>query len=169
MSHIDLRARPGLRAGQGRWLVPPWTAPVLLACAVLLIPWTTLLFATLPRHYTANHWPIAWGRIRHRPRCSARLDGRHGRAAFAVCRGDGNDHGDAPLLRRVVRHSHLAGRVRHRSGSRFRRLRGASAGRVVLLDGPEPCARGRSCAAISASGRFHDQGQPAGSASAIDQ
>jgi hypothetical protein len=61
MSHIDLRARPGLRAGQGRWLVPPWTAPILIACAVVLIPWTALLFVTLPRHYTANHWPIAWG------------------------------------------------------------------------------------------------------------
>jgi hypothetical protein len=61
MSHIDLRARPRLRAGQGRWLVPPWTAPILLACSVVLIPWTALLFVTLPRHYTANHWPIAWG------------------------------------------------------------------------------------------------------------
>jgi hypothetical protein len=42
------------------WLVPPWTAPTLLACAVVLIPWTALLFLTLPRHYVANHWEIAW-------------------------------------------------------------------------------------------------------------
>jgi hypothetical protein len=27
----------------------------------VLIPWTALLFVTLPRHYTANHWPIAGG------------------------------------------------------------------------------------------------------------
>jgi hypothetical protein len=57
----DLRARAALRLGRGRWLVPPWTAPALLACAVVLIPWTALLFATLPRHYVANHWKAAWG------------------------------------------------------------------------------------------------------------
>jgi hypothetical protein len=57
----DLRARAGLRFGRGRWLVPPWTAPALLVCAVVLIPWTALLFATLPRHYVANHWRLAWG------------------------------------------------------------------------------------------------------------
>ena len=57
----DLRARAGLRLGRGRWLVPPWTAPALFGCAVVLVPWTALLFATLPRHYVANHWQIAWG------------------------------------------------------------------------------------------------------------
>ena len=61
MSAADLRARPGLRSGGGRWLVPPWIAPALLACAVVLIPWTALLFVTLPRHYVANHWALAWG------------------------------------------------------------------------------------------------------------
>jgi hypothetical protein len=57
----DLRARAGLSLGGGRWLVPPWAAPALLGCAVVLIPWTALLFATLPRHYVANHWEVAWG------------------------------------------------------------------------------------------------------------
>jgi hypothetical protein len=57
----DLRARSGLRSGGGRWLVPPWIAPALLGCAVVLIPWTALLFSTLPRHYVANHWDFAWG------------------------------------------------------------------------------------------------------------
>jgi hypothetical protein len=57
----DLRARAGLRLGGGRWLVPPWTAPALLLCAAVLIPWTALLFATLPRHYVANHRQVAWG------------------------------------------------------------------------------------------------------------
>ena len=57
----ELRARAGFRLGRGRWLVPPWIAPALLACALVLIPWTGLLFATLPRHYVANHWGIAWG------------------------------------------------------------------------------------------------------------
>lgn len=61
MIAADLRARAGLRLGRGRWLVPPWTAPALFACAVVLIPWTALLFVTLPHHYTTNHWKVAWG------------------------------------------------------------------------------------------------------------
>lgn len=61
MTVADLRARPSLRSGRGRWLVPPWIAPALLACAVVLVPWTVLLFVTLPRHYVANHWDLAWG------------------------------------------------------------------------------------------------------------
>lgn len=61
MSNADLRARPGLSLGRGRWLVPPWIAPALLVCALVLIPWTAFLFFSLPGHYTANHWPLAWG------------------------------------------------------------------------------------------------------------
>ena len=61
MTSVDLRAPAGLRLGGGRWLVPPWTAPALLLCASVLIPWTGFLFATLPLHYTANHWRLAWG------------------------------------------------------------------------------------------------------------
>jgi hypothetical protein len=26
-----------------------------------LTPWTAFLFFTLPRHYVANHWQLAWG------------------------------------------------------------------------------------------------------------
>lgn len=61
MTVADLRAPAGLRFGRGRWLVPPWTAPAFLGCAVVLIPWTALLFVTLPGHYVANHWEVAWG------------------------------------------------------------------------------------------------------------
>lgn len=61
MTAADLRARGGLHLGRGRWLVPPWIAPVLLVCAVVLVPWIGLLFATLPHHYVANHWRLAWG------------------------------------------------------------------------------------------------------------
>jgi len=61
MTLVDLRARPGLRLGGGRWLVPPWVAPALFLCAVVLVPWTAFLFVTLPPHYRANHWPLAWG------------------------------------------------------------------------------------------------------------
>lgn len=58
---MDLRSRVALRGGGGRWLVPPWIAAALLFCALVLIPWIALLFATLPRYYVANHWRIAWG------------------------------------------------------------------------------------------------------------
>ena len=61
MDTVDLRARAGLRLGGGRWLVPPWIAPALLLCAAVLIPWIAFLFATLPAHYVANHWWLAWG------------------------------------------------------------------------------------------------------------
>jgi hypothetical protein len=61
MTPVDLRARPGLRLGGGRWLVPPWVAPALLLCALVLIPWTAFLFLSLPSRYSANHWPLAWG------------------------------------------------------------------------------------------------------------
>lgn len=58
---VDLRARAALRRGGGRWLIPPWIAPALLLCAVVLIPWIAFLFSTLPRHYVADHWWVAWG------------------------------------------------------------------------------------------------------------
>jgi hypothetical protein len=47
MTTCEFRARAGLRAGHGKWLVPPWTAPVFMTCAVLLIPWAAFLFADL--------------------------------------------------------------------------------------------------------------------------
>jgi hypothetical protein len=61
MHALELRAAAAIRRGDGRSLVPPWVAPAFLFCAVVLIPWTALLFATLPAHYAANHWQIAWG------------------------------------------------------------------------------------------------------------
>jgi hypothetical protein len=60
MRGIQLRALPGLRLGQGRWLVPPWIAPAFFLCAVVLLPWAAFLIFTLPRNYTANHWRVAW-------------------------------------------------------------------------------------------------------------
>src|SRR6266704_1810003 len=61
MSALQLRARAALRRGNGRWLIPPWIAPAFLLCAIVLLPWTAVLFLTLPRHYVANHWGLAWG------------------------------------------------------------------------------------------------------------
>lgn len=61
MTAYHLRAPASLRWGHGKWLVPPWIAPALFVCAVVLLPWTAFLFSTLPRHYVANHWRLAWG------------------------------------------------------------------------------------------------------------
>jgi hypothetical protein len=58
---LQLRARMGLRGGRGKWLIPPWIAPAFILCALVLIPWTGFLVLTLPRHYVANHWQLAWG------------------------------------------------------------------------------------------------------------
>jgi hypothetical protein len=41
--------------------VPPWIAPAFFLCAAILILWAGFLILTLPRHYTANHWYVAWG------------------------------------------------------------------------------------------------------------
>ena len=61
MTGLQLRAPAAFRAGGGRWLVPPWIAPAFVLCVVVLVPWTGYLFGTLPPHYKANHWRIAWG------------------------------------------------------------------------------------------------------------
>jgi hypothetical protein len=58
---LELRAKAAFRGGGGRSLVPPWVAPAFLLCAVVLIPWTAFLFVSLPAHYSANHWGVAWG------------------------------------------------------------------------------------------------------------
>ena len=61
MTEFVLRAAAGLRKGRGSALVPPWIAPAFLFCAAVLVPWTAMLFLTLPRHYGVNHWRLAWG------------------------------------------------------------------------------------------------------------
>ena len=61
MTGLALRATAGLRRDDGDSLVPPWVAPAFLVCAIVLIPWTAMLFLTLPQSYGANHWRLAWG------------------------------------------------------------------------------------------------------------
>jgi hypothetical protein len=58
---FELRAQAAFRRGNGRWLIPPWIAPAFFLCAVVLLPWTAVLFFTLPHRYVANHWALAWG------------------------------------------------------------------------------------------------------------
>jgi hypothetical protein len=60
MRALELRAAPAVQTCGGRSLVPPWVAPAFLVCALVLLPWTALLFITLPAHYVANHWQVAW-------------------------------------------------------------------------------------------------------------
>jgi hypothetical protein len=60
VTDLVLRAAAGFRRG-GSALVPCWIAPAFLLCAAVLIPWTAVLFLTLPRHYGASHWRLAWG------------------------------------------------------------------------------------------------------------
>jgi len=61
MTELALRAAAGLRRDDGTSLVPPWIGPAFLLCALILIPWTAMLFLTLPGSYGANHWRLAWG------------------------------------------------------------------------------------------------------------
>lgn len=37
-----------------------WSVRFLAACCVVLIPWTAGLAVSLPRHYVAGHWRLAW-------------------------------------------------------------------------------------------------------------
>ncbi len=37
-----------------------WVAPLLAACAVVLIPWTLILAYRLPARHTSHHWDVAW-------------------------------------------------------------------------------------------------------------
>jgi hypothetical protein len=39
---------------------PRWVAPLYLALAVLLVPWTVYLGIVLPDHTTSAHWDVAW-------------------------------------------------------------------------------------------------------------
>src|SRR5207247_7591582 len=63
MTEFALRAFAGFRKGRGSALVPPWIAPAFLLGAVVLVPWTAMLFVTLPMHYGANHWRAAWAGV----------------------------------------------------------------------------------------------------------
>ena len=37
-----------------------WVAPLLLAVAAALVPWTIALGWRLPQNHTSNHWDAAW-------------------------------------------------------------------------------------------------------------
>jgi hypothetical protein len=62
-----MRLPPRLRAlslppgDSGASLIPRWVPPLFAFAAVALLPWAILLYLTLPRHYGAEHWRLAWG------------------------------------------------------------------------------------------------------------
>lgn len=41
-------------------VVPAWAPRLFVICTVLLVPWTILLFFTLPEEHVAEHWDLAW-------------------------------------------------------------------------------------------------------------
>jgi hypothetical protein len=164
MRGIQLRARMAFRSGRGRWLVPPWIAPAFILCALILVPWAAFLIVTLPRNYTANHWRVAWGGfdialgaalvatsvavIRRSPfaEVAATVCG-----TLLVC-----DAWFDGLVRRVDVTYHRGDRAGLAGGGPRR----AAACCTLLLDGHQPraCRRGR--AAVLASRRLQDRGQP---------
>lgn len=42
-------------------MVPVWAPVLLIGCTAALVPWTVLLFFTLPGHHASTHWDLAWG------------------------------------------------------------------------------------------------------------
>ncbi|UTI63871.1 hypothetical protein NBH00_21315 [Paraconexibacter antarcticus] len=41
-------------------VVPVWAPVLLIGCTVALVPWTVLLFLTLPSRHSSTHWALAW-------------------------------------------------------------------------------------------------------------
>jgi len=37
-----------------------WIGPLLMAMAIVLVPWTLLLAYNLPARHTSKHWDVAW-------------------------------------------------------------------------------------------------------------
>ena len=160
MTFADLRARPGLRLGRGRWLVPP----VGCACAFLVRRGPDSLdrlpVFDAPSALPSKSLAARLGRIRHRAWHRSCGDGLDRGTALSLRGGHGRDHGHASHLRRLVRRSHFAGDLRGRTGGRLRRPGRASSRGAVLLDGDELRPRGRSREAFPPSRRLHCEQQP---------
>ncbi|MCW3039139.1 MAG: hypothetical protein JWM31_1044 [Solirubrobacterales bacterium] len=41
-------------------VIPRWAPWLLIGCTLALVPWTVLLFFTLPEEHVAQHWDLAW-------------------------------------------------------------------------------------------------------------
>jgi hypothetical protein len=72
---LDSNTGPGPVAGGGpsaahpnppqtpssRRLVPKWITVFFIGCAVVLVPWTVIIFNTLRNRDLAEHWRLVWG------------------------------------------------------------------------------------------------------------
>jgi hypothetical protein len=41
-------------------IVPSWPALIYIVMAIILLPWTIYLGASLPTHHLSTHWDISW-------------------------------------------------------------------------------------------------------------
>jgi hypothetical protein len=41
-------------------IVPTWPAVIYIILAIILLPWTIYLGATLPTHHLSAHWDVSW-------------------------------------------------------------------------------------------------------------
>ena len=41
--------------------IPRWVTKTYLLLAVILLPWTVYLLATLPARHLSRHWDLSWG------------------------------------------------------------------------------------------------------------
>ena len=44
-----------------RRLVPKWITIFFIGCAVVLVPWTVIIFDSLKNRALAEHWKLVWG------------------------------------------------------------------------------------------------------------
>lgn len=52
---------PLSEAVTARKLLPKWIAVFFVGCAVVLVPWTVIIFGSLRNRALAEHWRLVWG------------------------------------------------------------------------------------------------------------
>src|SRR5690349_1440854 len=58
---LRLAPRPGgLPSRRTIERIRRWRTVLILACVVVLVPWTAYLAVTLPEHYIARNWAATW-------------------------------------------------------------------------------------------------------------
>ena len=49
-----------MRRTKFKLIVPTWPAIIYIIMAVILLPWTIYLGASLPSHHLSAHWDVSW-------------------------------------------------------------------------------------------------------------
>ena len=52
---------PSAETVSSRRLVPKWITVFFIGCAVVLVPWTVIIFGSLRNRALAEHWRLVWG------------------------------------------------------------------------------------------------------------